>query len=75
MAGRDTGRDDLHAPLLEVRQVAEHRDRAGRPADIAGCKAEHVGGCPVERRDAKVLANDDDRNIDRVEQLDEIARP
>src|ERR1700691_6436169 len=67
-------RDYVCTPPLQIPQVSEPGDIAGRPADIRDGELECLSRRPVEARDSKVSVKDDDRNIDRVEDLATIER-
>ena len=63
------GRDYLRTPSLQIPQVSESGDVASRPADVRDGETERLSSRSVEARDGKVSVKDDDRNIDRVEDL------
>ena len=59
----------MRTPSFQIPQVSESGDIASRPTDVRDGEIERLSSRPIEARDGKVSVKDDDRNIDRVQDL------
>jgi hypothetical protein len=62
----------LRAPLFELHQANKHEGIARRQTNVGRLKPKHLRRRPVEGGDHKAPANNDNRNIDRVKDVDDI---
>ncbi|MGC2303913.1 MAG: hypothetical protein WA447_11390 [Candidatus Binatus sp.] len=63
------GRDYVRTPPLQIAQISELGDLASGPAYVRDSEIERFCSRPVETGDAKGSVKDDDRNIDRIQDL------
>src|SRR5580704_12561022 len=63
------GRDYMRARSFQMPQVSESGDMSSRPADVRDGETERFSSRPIEARYGKVSIEQNDRNIDRIQDL------
>jgi hypothetical protein len=70
---RRLGGNRLRAPRFQLSKAPKQRHIGWRPADVRRSESEYFRGGAVKAGDRELGRYDDNRNIDRIEDVDQIA--